>query len=267
MDSKELKSEMLQLTEPVTDAKPPYWDYWRRELWKHVMEGENPAQFSSWPCIYHTMLVNHWADSVAGEFKELEADDSARWRPVFRPTIFDRPARDLHDQKFARILIHQAYHLHQWERITGLRIEDQGTIVEFGGGFGAMALVCKRLGFEGDYFIYDYPEFSLLQEYYLSQLGVGGITWLPEIEPLEADLMIANYSLSECPLKTRRSWLKAVKAKSHLFLYSAQWTTYDNVKFFQDEVERKHLALVSRDWYHQEALHLPDRGNWYSIGH
>ena len=34
-----------------------------------------------------------------------------------------------------------------------------------------MAVICRQLGFKGDYTIIDLPEFSLLQEYYLSNTG------------------------------------------------------------------------------------------------
>jgi hypothetical protein len=134
--------------------------------------------------------------------------------PHFAPDTYSN------NTQYSMNLIHQAYHLTQWEQATGKRIEHLNTIVEFGAGYGAMALLCRRLGFEGQYIIYDLPEFSLLQEYYLSQFGmIDKMEWNPAEKPKDADLFMALYSISEVPFEDRPGLM--VKADSYLFLYRA----------------------------------------------
>jgi hypothetical protein len=69
-------------------------------------------------------------------------------------------------------LIHQAYSLAQLTEIGDCRLENLSQIVEFGGGFGTMCKLVHQLGFKGRYIIFDLPECSALQEYYLNAVGL-----------------------------------------------------------------------------------------------
>lgn len=234
---------MAALPEPVTDKKPPYWEAWRHQLWQ-LGQTDDPANFTNWPCCYHTMLVRHWPDAIRYERQRV-----SHMMPVSLLSF----KHDEYDN-----LIHQAYHLHQWQQTTGRKVADLSTIVEFGGGYGAMCLLCRRLGFKGRYVIYDLPEFSLLQQWYLSQHGVEA-EWNPRRKPKDVDLFMALYSLSEVPPEQRNRLV--VKAKSYLFLYSGQWEAWDNVEWF------KQFAMsTALEWRNTELTHLPDPSNFYTIG-
>ncbi len=255
MNAEQFRGRMAQLPEPKTNLAPPYWEAWRLDLWQRV-KSQDPTRFYEWPCVYHCMLVSHWPFSMDYELSQL---DLSRWQyalqvPHFGPDDYSIGSR------LSMNLIHQAYHLAQWERAAGKRIEQLDTIVEFGGGYGAMALLCRRMGFEGKYIIYDLPEFSLLQEYYLSQFGMlDKVEWNPTQKPQNVDLFMALYSLSEVPLDKRPGLM--VKANSYLFLYSGLWESLNNVEWFNG------LALSTPlQWQHTEISHLPDRNNWYSVG-
>ena len=254
MNDNQFQYRMGQLPEPTTTLTPPYWEAWRLDLWRRV-QTQNPSKFWQWPCIYHTMLVNHWPDAIKAEFLELEAGYKRHCSiPHFGP---DDP---LIGTQLSMNLIHQAYHIQQWEQASGQRINRLDTIVEFGSGYGAMALLCSRMGFDGKYIIYDLPEFSLLQEYYLSQFGLlDKVSWNPARKSKDVDLFMALYSISEVPLLERAK--KMVRAKSYLFLYSGLWEGWNNVEWF-----RQFAASTVLEWRHSEIETLPDRNNWYSIG-
>jgi hypothetical protein len=70
-------------------------------------------------------------------------------------------------------LLHQRYHLWHWQKnhpqyyVGGLR-----TIVEFGAGYGAMAIVASRMGFTGDYYMHDLPELERIQREHLPLRGL-----------------------------------------------------------------------------------------------
>lgn len=240
-----LAAEMAKLPEPITDKQPPYWQFWRHQLWR-LAQVDDPAKFELWPCVYHCMLVNHWPDAVTyerliiGDFLPFEQNE---------PT----PAQ-------YKNLIHQAYHLWKWQQVTGRRVADLSTIVEFGGGYGAMALLCHRLGFRGRYVIYDLPEFSLLQQWYLEQHGVKA-EWNPKRKPKGVDLFMALYSLSEVPFEDRPKF--EIEASSYLFLYSGLWEGWNNVDYYQRQWP---LMRPGYSWWSEELRHLPDAGNHYTIG-
>lgn len=259
MNAEQFRTVMQALPEPPADSGPPLWDYWRHELWKRVTSGSDPYAFPTWPPIYHTMLVNHWKEYVKVEFDYLSRD-LQRWGSAILATGPERPKDYFLDSLYSRNLIHQAYHISRWEDTTGRRIEDCQTILEFGGGYGAMALVVHRLGFNGRYTILDSPEFSLLQQFYLANASVGSVLF-NEPDTGKVDLTIACYSLSEVDLEYRTEFLERQQSASYLLLYSDRFVDYDNVAYFQRDMP----LLNSGQWTHTPVDHLPP-ASWYTFG-
>ena len=252
----DLKTEMAKLLEPVTTEKPPYWSFWRWDLWQRAQEND-PEHFLAWPCIAHTMNQRHWPHVVQAELDMLIND--GKFPDVSAPAF---PLYELHQRENN---IRQAYHLHKWERVTNKKVADLHRIVEIGGGYGAACLMAYRMGFEGEYVIYDLPEFSLLQQFYLERARVTEqwpVILLSELMPFDCDLLVGIYSLSEMPFSQRQEIFDTFHAKSILTLYSGQWQDYDNVSYFQ-----RGQAFGNGWWHHEEATHHNDPGNWYTIVH
>ena len=129
-------------------------------------------------------------------------------------------------------LIHQRYHMLQWELANPeTKIEDLETIFEIGGGYGAMALVASKLGFRGTYFIHDLPELEEFQRNHLAFRGVKcEMKWEKMNRP---DLMIAIASLCEIPPRSRTRFLKGIKPRSYLLAYAGVWDLVDNTNYFE----------------------------------
>lgn len=251
-----LKAEMAKLPELTTTLKPPHWEYWRHQLWQLAQERE-PDSFVGWPCVYHTMLVNHW--SMEREWEYLLNHGPKLWNhyplgfgPIIWPTVVrphtGYPIDYFQGTPYSANMINQAYHIALWENATGQRISQLDTIVEFGGGYGAMALLCHRLGFRGKYVIYDLPEFSLLQQWFLEQEGIDNVQWPKKWGRRNADLLIALYSLSETPVEGRDRFLKLINAKSYIFLFSSTWEAYNNLTYFSQFADSKSLK-----WHTQQT--------------
>lgn len=273
MTKDELRAAMLEISEPVTTDKPPQWTYWKWDLWKRVTSGENPAEFWQWPCVFHPLLNNHWLHLMKHELDELrETGNFILVKEVVPPVngVFDY----IPETPYSATMTHQLYHIHQWERETGRLISDLSTIVEFGAGFGALALLVHRLGFKGTYYIMDLDEYALLQQYYLSNTGEevnvewvkpgddkpkkkSSLTSIPET--LQPDLLIALYSLSEVDYAFRDVTLDNLKAKSHLFLYSNRFADFDNVAYFDGYTKR-----AGGNWKTWVIEHMPPQ-SLYSI--
>lgn len=267
MNADQLRQAMAKLPEPITDKKPPHWEFWRRQLWQ-LAQGDNPINFMGWPCVYHTMLVNHW--SMTAEWNYLLDHGPKLWNrhplgfgPINWPTVVlphtGYPIDYFMGTPYSSNMINQAYHVALWENTTGKRIDQLDTIIEFGGGYGAMTLLCWRLGFRGKYIIFDLPEFALLQQWFLSQEGVENVSWPKRNgKAIKADLLIALYSLSEIPPVDRSRLLIKAAVDSYLFLYSPTWEEYDNETYFKEFAK-----AVDLKWHSQPT---PRQTDSYLIG-
>lgn len=273
MTADELRAAMRALPSPPSDVKPPMWSYWRYDLWKRVTDGEDPARFWEWPCVYHPLLNNHWLHLMRCEADALGTETAGLLGLTFPPSngVFDY----IPETPYSATLTHQLYHIHQWEKTTGRLISDLSTIVEFGAGFGAMPLLVHRLGFKGTYYIIDLPEFQLLQQYYLSNTGESvNVKWVKPgddkprkksslfsiPDTFRPDLLIALYSLSEVDYAFRDVTLDNIKAKSHLILFSNRFADYDNVAYFDGYTKR-----AGGNWRTWVIEHMPPE-SLYSIG-
>ena len=266
-DADQFKQAMAQLPEiPHSEYdQPPFWEHWQGILRDWILDESNdPADFMKCPAVYHTMLTDHWIDAMQHEYDQLPLD-------MRKLAIMPEIGGDYLNNRHSRNLIHQLYHLHRWQEVTGKKIADLHEIVEFGGGYGAMCLVACRLGFEGRYFIYDLQEFRLLQRFFLNNVS------LPkgDVEPIyltsnldelwdnirKPDLLIACYSLSETPMDFRQIFLDNMAVDNYLFLFSNRFADYDNLTFFRRFADQRDDLR----WMFEHIEHLPPE-SWYAFG-
>lgn len=247
MNAAAFRDAMADLPTPP-DASPPFWPYWQRSM-QLMAATRHPDTFWDWPAVRHCMLTEHFTH---GEQLAYLQQDWGRW---------ERVCSDPDSLPNQNNLIHQCYHLKLWEDTTGQRIGDLGVIYEFGGGYGAMALACARLGFVGRYLICDLPEFALLQRYFLSQRGVA----VEHVDaPARADLFVACFSLSETALDFRSDFERQVEADSYLLLYSARWGAqggWDNLAW-----AREFMAARAGLTWRVSQYPGGQRPDWYSVG-
>jgi hypothetical protein len=245
MNADELKAAIAALP-PMEPVEPAHtWEFWAYDLRQNILNN-NPEEFLTWPVIKMTMFVGN-APYIETEAKALHFNKAwAIEEPGFgKPEIYKNEVPCLVEPIFSSgNLIHQGYHLQQWEDKTICNVRHLDTIVEIGGGYGAMAWIVHRLGFTGRYIIFDLSEFGLLQQYYLSNVGVEGVEFKTRLsEPLESDLLIGLFSLSEMPLKMRGDILNACPARSYLFTYMPQWGGWDSIKWAFDLMKDKDAYL------------------------
>lgn len=251
---------MAAIPEQKTELLPPHWEYWRNELWHHVVDGDDPYGFMGWPCIYHTMLQNHWIGTVEKEATEMALANGGLYPAhVTDESPFYPKDYWIRGLENSANLLKQLYHLWRWEEASGKKISDLESIHEFGGGYGAMALMARRLGFAGSYTICDSPEFSLLQKFFLDEMGVV-VEW--QDRPSGSyDLSIGCYSLSEVGSDLRAEFEHELKADNYLFLYSDRFDKYDNVEFFNLFMARRNDLT----WNTGPIVHMPPT-SIYSFG-
>lgn len=210
---------------------------WQRnqEALQAHLKNDDIADFLNWSTIRATMFVGNGASFIEPEFLEL-TESSYPLRldnpmcSVIAETQVGNP--ELLWGWTSGNLIHQAYHLKQWLDRTKQNLSQMTSIVEVGAGYGAMCLICYRLGFKGRYYIIDLPELKQIQHYYLAETeGLKWASW--DIQPRFCDLLIACFSLSEMPLAEREQLLSQTVTKEYLFVSSYEFDGVDNEGWFK----------------------------------
>jgi hypothetical protein len=257
MNSDELKAAIKALP-PMDPVKPGHnWRFWAYDLRQNILNND-PNEFLTWPGVVGTMFVGN-APYIDYEISQLPVEyrDFIIESGIGKPVLYDAG-----NYASSGNIIHQAYHLSRWERYQPpFKLWEIDTIIEIGGGYGTMAMLVHRLGFTGRYIIYDLPEFSLLQQFYLSQNGIDCVEFATQIDRvMPCDLLIGLYSLSEMPLHTRETILSLCQAKSYLLAYQANWGERDNIAWAADVMRIK----ATYKWHNWNIPHLPN--SWYLVG-
>lgn len=235
MNEQELQDAFAQLP-PMKKIDGP-WDRHRREIRRHVQKDAIEG-FTSWSTIIATMYV--------GECHRLE--DERRELTKYFADGFDRVVRPTRFEEVPSNVLNQLYHLYRWEAHSATRVNQLDTIVEFGGGYGAMCIVARRLGFTGEYHIYDLPELSLLQQYYLSNVDIPHMNgnYFHRVEdqrfsvpPDDVDLLIGCCSLSEVGMELREAFFGAIKSRHCLILYQSTLMEENLLEYFSHFIQKK----------------------------
>jgi hypothetical protein len=251
---------------------------------KKNIETQDPRMFLQWPVVKESMFVQD-APFIYKEYDLLidGITSDTRWDDVVIENCFGSPSRMLFNYKWSSNLIHHAFHFYNFQKSTDLKIKDFHLIFEFGGGYGSLARLANQIGFEGQYIIFDLPNFSFLQRYFLQNLGYKLLTLdelfigqkgiycssnIEEIFSLKeyinskgSSLFIATWSYSETPLEFREQFLSFISHfKSHLIAYQDVFEKIDNILFF------KHLRglMANIEWYDCNVETLPS--NKYMFG-
>ena len=258
----ELREQMASLDEMGHFGNYPRftWEHRQAEL-RYMVKNENPVAFLTWPMIHEALFVGD-APWVINELEVLQTDWS-RWEKGIKEVPFGEPVGMEACEETSGNMAHQGYILKQWEDASGRQIEDLKSIFEFGGGYGAMARLCWQLSFRGAYVIQDLPEFSLLQEYYLSNTGITNVVMCNNfklIEGLAPNLFIAACSLSEVPFEVRDEVLNGIHAKNYVILYQGNYMGRDNHEYFYEFAKTK--PKVS--WLNYQVPHW--EAHWYLVG-
>lgn len=245
------------------------WQANTEKLRKLILDKDDFMDFINWPVVQGTMFHN----CSPKELKKLKR--SRFWKiyqnVLIEDTVGNPPPYPQFPQSSGS-RIHTLYNINELIKAFGPNISLFKTIFEFGGGYGSMYRLIQKLGFSGSYLLYDIPEFSALQEFYLTSLNIyfpnkiflvsetkKMLSTASTVEPF--DLFIAMWSLSESPIELREIVWKAVgDPKFILIAYQSTFGNVDNKKYFtQIKKKRPHYK-----WVEYEIPHL--RGSFYLMG-
>ncbi|MBI5472947.1 MAG: hypothetical protein HY961_11435 [Ignavibacteriae bacterium] len=256
------------------------WKSWLEQFRTSITRSD-PRTFLRLPIIRKTMFATN-SPYLFGEFKALRAstDWSTVWKPATREAAFGHPTPYFKDRGTSGNMIHQAFQLFRLRAKCSLQFSELTHVLEFGGGYGAMCRLVHSLGFKGRYIIYDVPEISCLQEFYLEGIGLArndseelkaGVSLVSD--PTDAArlfragngkpsrLMIALWSLSESPVERRKDFVEQIHQVDYcLVAFQKKFEGIDNYAYFR----AVQSAGTNKSWTMEEISHQP--GHYLLIG-
>jgi hypothetical protein len=220
----------------------PIWEKPYQDL-KELLMVKNPHDFLQWEPIRKTMHMGA-GKAAASYLRSFEKIPGDYWHEIAEEHLFGNPCI-YNGTKWSPTTVKHAVHLHRFQKFTGRSIPDNFTcIFEFGAGYGSMCRLIRRMGFKGDYVIYDMPLVCILQKFYLEVVEVDftwtdsdllGLTyWLARHHPGNC-LFIATFSMDEAPIKARYLTQHMVKEFGGIMIaYHSNYSQYDNRKHFTE---------------------------------
>ncbi len=253
-----------------------------------LVMSEDPRNFLQWDVIKRTMEVGD-ADFIPGELDFLRSGVHwDRWKRAINEVPIGNPTMSKVFPQSSGNLIHHAYHVAQFEKMTSRSVTEMDCVFEFGGGYGGMCRLIHNLGFKGRYIMFDFPAFSALQAYFVKSIGLdvhslevfknspSGLVCLSDIDqlleslsgivPAGNNLLLATWSLSECPIDFRSKIVSSLASFSNfLIAYQGRFEGTDNISFFKD-LKANRLDV---NWHDIKIEHIPNefyKDNFYLMG-
>lgn len=237
---KKLKSKITEINKSIKLGTSG-WEENRQKL-RDSLLNDDIKNFLNWKVIKGTMFYVP---------KKLEYDRVKSYSSLKNAIIessIGNPKRYIHNIKSSGNLIHHAYSVSYL--LDEMNIDLFDRVIEFGGGYGSMCRLFRNLGYIKEYIIYDLPEFSALQEYFLSSIGSNyseNTKFISDSKELsekmnKKTLLLATWSISETPLEVREDFLNKFDFDYCLIAFQSDFEGIDNIKYFE-EFQKRYSTL------------------------
>jgi ribosomal protein S19 len=200
---------------------------------------------------------------IKNELNEIKNDKKffIQWKYLLKEDEVGDPIRYFLYPESSGNRIRQVYHLKKFSDFSNINIKTIKRVIEIGGGYGCMARIFSKLNHKIKYIIFDTFEVNLLQYYFLklNKLEVAIENSKSRINLISSikinneinyknnskTLLIANWSLSEMPLKLRNKILKLIfKIPYILISFQDKFEDINNLKYFKKiKITREKLGF------------------------
>jgi putative sugar O-methyltransferase len=216
-----------------------------------VLKNKKLINFLRQPFI-QKMFFTHNRLFIYNELRELREDKKKwnRWKNLLNEDTVGDPIRYFLYLKSSGNRIRQVYHLKKFTDYADIDVKSIKNIIEVGGGYGCMARIFSKINRSCNYLIFDTEEVNYLQYYYLklNKLNVkfetikANFNLTKSIVLLKRKLLtnngnslfIANWSISEMPLKLREKILKYIFNVNYILLsFQDKFENINNIKYFK----------------------------------
>ncbi len=215
------------------------------------------------------------------ELKNLQ--NNPRWNFYEKLLIEDHignPVRYFLYPRSSGNRINHVFHLSVLIDEFGLDIKKIKSVFEFGGGYGCMARIFSKINLNIKYFCFDTSWVNLLQFYYLkhNNLNVGfskrnNFFLSSDLKKTRNfsnnnTLFIANWSISETPIRFRKKFEKIIKNSDYILIsFQENFENIDNLKYFkelQKKISYKFQIKISKNKFYRGNL-LKRQNHFYFL--
>jgi hypothetical protein len=185
---------------------------------------------------------------IFNELLELRKDKKKwkLWEKLLEENDIGDPIKYFLYPKSSGNRIRQVYHLKKYYDYSKINLIKIRYILEIGGGYGCMADIFKKINRNCTYVIFDTMEVNFLQYYYLqmnnipvvmNKIEAGKVCLVNKLHIIKkfnntinkkfSTLFIANWSISEMPIKLRSSILCNINNFQHRIISFQE--TFENI--------------------------------------
>lgn len=232
-----------KVNERIGDAPRFTWNFRQKDIVRKIIEEGGLDNFLNWPVSAEALYagVTHKTIQEYGllpqRYRHMAAD------PRFPPA----PGR-LTPEGASGTYIRQMFLAYMFEKHASRSWWNVESVYEVGGGYGAMRVILRRLGFAGKYTVLDLPALHIVRNWYLYNAGIL-CDWEEDIAAdRDVDVMIASHSLCEMSIHRREEILSRVSARYYLISFSKYWDGIDNSGWFREWANRNDIVL---HWFHE----------------
>ena len=217
----------------------------------NVLKNKKLINFLRQPFI-QKMFFTHNRLFIYNELRELREDKKNwnRWKNLINEDTVGDPIRYFLYLKSSGNRIRQVYHLKKFTDYADIDVKTIKNIIEVGGGYGCMARIFSKINRSCNYLIFDTEEVNYLQYYYLklNKLNVKFETIKANFNLTKSiillkkklfstngsSLFIANWSISEMPIKLREKILKYIFNVNYILIsFQDKFDNINNIKYFK----------------------------------
>lgn len=222
----------------------PLWKKFNSRVEKSLLPIP-PFSFLNDPTIMLSMFATAGGSWMRKELNFLEEKmGRGKLKEILKEDYVGDPLLLNYSYLTSHTAIHHLYCFIKFITATNAKLDNLNTIVEWGGGYGSLVRLLKRLKPKTTYIIIDTPLFSCLQWLYLSTIfGEKEVNLLTSPKDKIIKNKINLLSLS---------FLKNVKIEADLFI--STWALSESSKYSQDYVLRN-------NWFNAKRLLLAYQDN------
>jgi len=216
------------------------WENNRKEIRKAILKGDL-SDFINWDVIQRTMFF----EAPRVEYEAVMCNSILS--TAINESTVGNPKRYYLDMSTSGNLVHHAYSISHLLKNSDLRDFDK--VIEIGGGYGSMCRLFRNMNYFGKYIIYDLPELSALQKFYLSSVAAEyteNTIFSSDLKKLNNDnisaLFIATWSFSEMPIELREQLLNHIIFDYCIISFQEEFDGINNIDYFDQFMKKyKHI--------------------------
>ena len=216
---------------------------------------------------------------IFNELLELKKDKDKwlLWKRLLIENDVGDPVRYFLYPKSSGNRIRQVYHLKKYFDYSQINLFKKKYILEIGGGYGCMAQIFKKINKNCTYVIFDTVEVNFLQNYYLqmnnipvviNKIETGKVCLINNLIMIrkfnntivkdKESLFIANWSISEMPIKLRNNILNKITNFNNAVIgFQEKFENINNLNYFinyKKKNEKKCLVKIVKLQYYKKSF-------------